>query len=44
MEHLFQKAIWYEKMVDITRGSHDHTNQIGTLHKHPTKLESGSKL
>lgn len=37
MGHLFQESIWYEDMVDcvdITRGSHDHTNQIGAFHKH----------
>jgi len=44
MGHLLQESIWYENMVDcvdITRGSHDHTNQIGAIHK---MMKSGSRL
>lgn len=44
---LFQESIWYEIMVDcvdITRGSHDHTNQTGAFRKHSTELKTGSRL
>lgn len=42
MRHFFQESIWYVSMVDcvdITRGSHDHTNQIGAFYKHSTELK-----